>query len=424
MKKALTVFIGKYFVEDPDFRVQIFNTLGFLGFTLSIIFGVFSLIVNPVPLYVISNFGASFVAVIVILLANKTRRFKLFFLITVIVVFLLIFPFLFFIGGGIASGMPSFFVFAVVFTVIMLEGRRRAFFTILELALYAGCFLIAYYFPMTVIPFQTEADMMQDIIVACIASSAVLAIAIYRHITTYDRKQKELEQANAELHRLDRLKTEFFQNMNHDMKTPLTVIESYINNADDMLDHDVAKEQVRECLAHAQSQIEDLARMVEYSLSLAAAQEAGRNMEQIDFSALLLSGEGMFGAALKKSGNTFSIQTPDRLPKIKGNADMLRQVMGNLLFNAAKHTKDGEITVSLTCDGEKLITSVTDTGEGIDPGLLPRVFDRGVSGSGTTGFGLSICKAIVEIHGGEIRIESEPGKGTAVFFTLPIEEKD
>jgi signal transduction histidine kinase len=99
---------------------------------------------------------------------------------------------------------------------------------------------------------------------------------------------------------------------------------------------------------------------------------------------------------------------------------MLGQLVSNLLSNAGRHTKNGEITISLTQEGNRLITTVADTGEGIDPAMLPRIFERGASGDGSTGYGLSICKTVVETHGGEIRIESEPGKGTAARFTLPI----
>jgi signal transduction histidine kinase len=70
-------------------------------------------------------------------------------------------------------------------------------------------------------------------------------------------------------------------------------------------------------------------------------------------------------------------------------------------------------------DGYLKIT-VTDNGSGIEPELLPHVFDRGVSGMGGTGFGLEICKKIIESHGGTITANSEPGKGTTVVFTLPI----
>jgi signal transduction histidine kinase len=99
---------------------------------------------------------------------------------------------------------------------------------------------------------------------------------------------------------------------------------------------------------------------------------------------------------------------------------MLVQVIYNIMGNAAKHTRNGEIAVSLKQAAGGLETTIRDTGEGIAPEILPHVWERGVTRDGT-GYGLSICKAFVEeLHGGHIGIESEPGKGTAVTFTLPL----
>jgi signal transduction histidine kinase len=296
----------------------------------------------------------------------------------------------------------------------MLDGKTRTAFIILEFALYAVCFFAAHFFPYLVIhPFATEFDYLLDALTGVVVAGLILAVVVLLYMRIYDNRQKQLES-------LDRLKTEFFQNMNHDMKTPLAVLASYIGNADDMLDYGVSTAEVQECLERAGEQIGNLARMVDYSLSLAAAQEGKWRMETLDFADLLRSGAGAFRAPLKENGNTLSIQIPDGLPKITGNGDMLKQAINNLLSNAAKHTRNGEITVSLNREGGKLTATVADTGEGIDPALLPGVFKRGVSGDGTTGYGLSISKTIVETHGGEIRIESEPGKGTTVCFTLPI----
>jgi hypothetical protein len=83
--------------------------------------------------------------------------------------------------------MPGFFIFAVVFTVIMLEGKRRTVLTILEFVLYAGCFLIAYFRPETITPFASESETVQDIIVGCLAASSVLAIAIHETAETFTR---------------------------------------------------------------------------------------------------------------------------------------------------------------------------------------------------------------------------------------------
>jgi signal transduction histidine kinase len=91
------------------------------------------------------------------------------------------------------------------------------------------------------------------------------------------------------------------------------------------------------------------------------------------------------------------------------------------LRNADRHTNDGEITVSAAVTDNEITFAVTDTGAGIDPELLPRVFERGISGeTGGMGFGLSICRDIIEAHGGRIWLENEQGKGTTASFTLPV----
>jgi signal transduction histidine kinase len=83
-------------------------------------------------------------------------------------------------------------------------------------------------------------------------------------------------------------------------------------------------------------------------------------------------------------------------------------------------TQNGEILLEASFKNNYITVHVSDTGEGVPPEFLSRVFERGVSGKGGKGYGLAICKTIVEAHGGEIKIKSEQGKGTAVTFTIPV----
>ena len=158
----------KFFGERLDFRARVFNALGFIGIALSLFFACFSYFVLRAGAVIAAAYLLiTAVAVLFVWRANRTKNFRRYFLITVVVVFIVTFPALFFLGGGYHSGMPCFFVFAVAFTVLMLEGKRRAFFTTLELVLYLACFLVAYFYPDVVKPLPTEAGMVQDIIVGC-----------------------------------------------------------------------------------------------------------------------------------------------------------------------------------------------------------------------------------------------------------------
>jgi len=116
---------------------------------------------------------------------------------------------------------------------------------------------------------------------------------------------------------------------------------------------------------------------------------------------------------------------PETLPEIELDADRISQVINNLVKNAIRHTESGEVRISPEERPEDIVVKISDTGTGIPEEKLKHVFDRfyradsARSGKGGSGLGLSIAKELVEAHGGEIWINSEPGKGTTVSFSLP-----
>jgi signal transduction histidine kinase len=120
---------------------------------------------------------------------------------------------------------------------------------------------------------------------------------------------------------------------------------------------------------------------------------------------------------------------PAELPTVRGDATLLSRVITNLLSNAIKYTPPGgQVTVFAKPKADMLEIGITDTGRGIPAESLPHVFDRfyrvpsseeDVEG---TGLGLSIVKSIVEKHGGDIRVESEEGKGSTFAFTVPVSQ--
>jgi len=133
-------------------------------------------------------------------------------------------------------------------------------------------------------------------------------------------------------------------------------------------------------------------------------------------------------AQVRLQGQRLKLDLPEELPKVNIDEHLIRQVLDNLTNNTVQYSELGtEIVLAAYLEADELIISVTDHGIGIAKEDLPRVFDRmfrckrsqtmGVKG---VGLGLSICKGLVEMHGGRIWIESEEGKGTRCSFTLPI----
>ena len=122
---------------------------------------------------------------------------------------------MFFTSGGYHGGMPAFFVFAIIFTVLMLEKRRALIISLLEIVLYIGLCLVAYHFPHIVTPFATEADRLADILLAFVSVSTVCGIVLYFHLKEYNQQQLLQEEQNRRLLSLDNAKSTFLTTVAH-----------------------------------------------------------------------------------------------------------------------------------------------------------------------------------------------------------------
>jgi signal transduction histidine kinase len=204
------------------------------------------------------------------------------------------------------------------------------------------------------------------------------------------------------------------------MRTPLTVtsvnVQTVMEILEDMGDK-VGDPEAGKLLQSAQNEIMRLSRMVGGMLTLASMSES-TDRRKLDLPVLLQSNIEMLRLNLGSKGNTIETDIESGLT-VFGNADLLAQVLTNLLQNAGAHTHNGKVTVSAKKQGGEITVEVRDTGGGIPPELLPRVLERGITTDGT-GFGLYLCKTVVESHGGRIWVESEPGIGTVVNYTLPV----
>ena len=422
MKNRLTQFISTFFGTGLDFRVRLFNVLAMGGTVISMAMALVGIVADAGIGNIMANFISAVLSYALLCYSQRTGRYQLCYMITIVAIFLVLFPVMFFTAGGYHSGMPSFFVFAVTFTILMLEGKKAIVMSIMEILLYLAICVIAFRYPELVKAWDTEQDMLTDVIVGFVSVSAVLGTMLYLHFKLYNEQQKKLDEQNHILERASRAKTEFLSNTSHEMRTPLTVISVNVQTVAEILEdmgEAVRDGEATELLQNAQQEIMRLARMVGGTLTLAAISE-NTDRQALDFSTLLRSSVEMFSLHLQKRGDTLTSEIAGGLT-VFGTADLLAQVVANLLQNAAAYTRHGEVTLRAEKEGHEVLIAVKDTGDGISAELLPHVFERGVS-TGGTGFGLYLCKTVVESHGGRIWIESEPGSGTAVMFALPTYE--
>ncbi len=199
----------------------------------------------------------------------------------------------------------------------------------------------------------------------------------------------------------------------HDLRTPLTVIGGYVESM-----RDGVLKPTPERLAIVGGEVQHLQRLVNDLGTLAQAEggDLRLNLESVSADALLRTIARTYQPLADRQRITLTIDASGELPKLKADFDRLAQVFGNLVTNALRHTTHGGvIALGAQREGERVVLTVTDSGEGIAPDDLPRVFDRFYRGDkartthGESGLGLAIAKSIVEMHGGAIAAESQPG---------------
>jgi light-regulated signal transduction histidine kinase (bacteriophytochrome) len=243
---------------------------------------------------------------------------------------------------------------------------------------------------------------------------------------SHEELEKKVEERTAELARSNKELEQFAYIASHDLQEPLRMVSSYVQliskRYEDKLDND-ANEFIGYIVngtKHMQTLLRDL---LEYS----RVGTKGKPFELIDMKAALNSAISNLDKHIKESRTEISC---GNLPGVYADETQIVQVFQNLIDNAIKFCGDKPSRIHITSEWKKTewVISVSDNCMGIDPKHFDRIFvmfkrlHAGDKYPGT-GIGLAVCKKIVERHGGRIWVESEPGKGSAFYFTIPVREE-
>ncbi len=245
---------------------------------------------------------------------------------------------------------------------------------------------------------------------------------------TFNEMATQLEEADRKQRELDRLRRDLIAWVGHDLRTPLASMRAILEALTDGIVTDA--DTVKRYLLTAQRDVQSLSSLIDDLFEMAQIDAGGMQLDKransiVDLISDTLEG---FSALAQEKGVILSGEADSGVDPVYMDGRQVGRVLANLVGNAIRHTPPGgHIEVqALVRDGETVLISVCDSGEGIPPESLSRVFEQFYRAeqsrnraTGGTGLGLSIARSIIEAHGGEIGVESVQGQGARFYFTLP-----
>ncbi len=248
-----------------------------------------------------------------------------------------------------------------------------------------------------------------------------------------EKRTRELEQISSELTKLQEERHRFVRFLGvvaHDLQSPLVATQSFLSYILDGYTGEITNGQ-RDLLERATRRIDGLLTLIADLLDIPRIEtgQIKREMREISLNQVIERAVEGLDKLAKQKGLTLKLELPQSQLKVRGSSRRLEQVVTNLVSNAINYTSEGTVLVRATDSDDEVRVEVMDSGIGIQPEDLPRLFDDFFRGANVmemrgTGLGLSISKRIIEAHGGRIWAESpcpEKNKGSKFTFTLPKE---
>lgn len=428
MNKCLVTLkrLKEYIIpKDAEIQVAAFNILAVCGIVVSILTGLINAVSGNSPVVVIADFSGVLVSWALIVYCHKTGNYKMAMTLTAFIIFIGLFTALYFIQGGYRSGIPSFFIFGVVFTAFLLNGRAMVILVLTEIAWYTGLIFYSYYHPqpMNADEYSYMSRVAMDMVLVAIS----LAVTMYCQIRVYRKKQQELNVAVLAADEANRAKSDFLAKMSHDIRTPLNTIMAM----NELIVANTSSAKIREWVNDSNISSRILLSLINDMLDLTKIEAGKMELLEQPWNVLKVFDETArtWKPQANRLGLEFNFELDEKMPDyLLGDEDVIRKIANNLLSNSVKYTRNGSITFSATMENDDLIITVTDTGIGIAPEYLENIFKPFERGAQTlyketsgSGLGLAIVKELVDAAHGTIDCKSVVDEGTT--FTVRIPQK-
>lgn len=364
-----------------------------------------------------------------LLLSFKSKKFSRGAVFTSVWMTLVFLPGIYFLGGGIKSSVPVWFIIGCVICALLLKGKLAGFFVGLNIAMFLICFLIDNFFPNIVME-RTPFMQFLDSLIAVIGVGWMAAIMVYYQEIVCRREKALSEIQKDELYSLNRSQQGFFSNMSRRIRTPITTITG-------LNEITLKNENISETVAKNTSNIYSACRMllslVDDILDLNKLQMGNLEMTNEKYETVYLFADiyNMLKGRAKEKGLEFKLDiSPDYPAVLYGDVVRIKQVLVNIVTNGIKYTREGSVTLRARGEAKNgqffSEIDVIDTGLGIKEEDLKTLFsdfrrldlqeNQNIEG---TGLGLSIVKLFTQLMGGSVSVESEYRKGSDFKVIIP-----
>ncbi|MBR4708453.1 MAG: response regulator [Pseudobutyrivibrio sp.] len=447
--KTIKALQKKFFSQDLPTDLVLFNIITITGFVGGLV---------TIPFNFINGMSAILTAVIIvsiiidgicIYMANYMNRLKNSTIAVCFVVGIGLFPVMFFVTGGINSGMVCWFSMGLIFIFMLLDGMDFLFMLLTDVAIVVGCYVISYYHPEYVVSLEPRSSVFFDVVQSLLISAFAIGAIVKFQKNIYDRLYKQAainnddllektlqaKRAEKQAQTATEAKSNFLANMSHEIRTPINTIMGM----DEMILRETSEKVVEEYALDIKTASQNLLSLINDILDITKIESGKMGIVKGEYQFMSLMHDVLNNITLraKEKGLEVRLNIDGTIPAtMLGDDIRIKQVLTNIITNAVKYTPSGYIEISAKATknygGYVDITyAVKDTGIGIKPEDIKRMFEsferlevsrnRNIEGAG---LGMTITQNLLKMMGSQLDVNSVYGEGSVFSFTISQEIVD